>query len=505
MSFSSTPLLVSKPQGYHSIVSPSPLAPGSHLSPPHHAPSPGSVSPSPPPTLPSALHPAAMRFFRSQNQDASMNDQDEPSSPQVLFDYSRQFIQELWRTSNTSLVPLQNLQIAPKPRLLSLDIFRGLALVSMIIANYQIEDSAFSLLLHADWIGLTLADLVFPSFIFICGVAVPLSFYIREHDSKTIFVRSLWLFLIGMLFNAVPSLISQSWVSYRPLGVLQRIAIVYLVCALTYKHLSWFAFRWIVPVVLIVSWLYLSLLLPLPECNPTQSLQIVLDLDLEHRWAPPECTSQSFIDRLVFGQSHLYGGHVFDNEGILSTLMAILTGWIGVLVGVGLLRCLHVDYTDGRWRIKVMQKMVASGLIFIIVGTILNQLGWIPVSKNLWSLSFVLVSGGISLMLLTLIYVIADYSDFKYGSTPFVALGRNSLLIYICSECVAWTTTTITLSDGPDSESRATLWLWLFRNLGFATHLPAGWNSLIWSLAWCLLVFIPFAIYMKHKKYFVRL
>ncbi|KAJ3088266.1 hypothetical protein HK102_009157 [Quaeritorhiza haematococci] len=116
-----------------------------------------------------------------------------------------------------------------RARLRSLDLLRGLTICLMIIVNYQFENLAFPQLIHAEWIGLTMADLVFPTFLFICGAAIPLAEHLRPKSASCIFSRSIKLFIVGVLLNDpfTPLLYTGSLEDFRPMGVLQRIAVAY--------------------------------------------------------------------------------------------------------------------------------------------------------------------------------------------------------------------------------------------------------------------------------------
>jgi predicted acyltransferase len=127
-------------------------------------------------------------------------------------------------------------------RLTSLDAFRGIAISGMILVNMAgVADQVYPPLLHADWNGCTLTDLVFPFFLFIVGVAMAFSLSkYTEGNQPTAGVywrivrRSVILFVLGLLLNGFWT---YDWSSIRIMGILQRISLAYLLAALAVLNL----------------------------------------------------------------------------------------------------------------------------------------------------------------------------------------------------------------------------------------------------------------------------
>ncbi|RKO93398.1 hypothetical protein BDK51DRAFT_29945 [Blyttiomyces helicus] len=418
------------------------------------------------PPLPSITSPPEPEAEEDDEGDSSGYDSDMPAEDEEEARRARGARNALGPRATipepTSATPLlhgrsSNQPSSSRPRLVSLDVLRGATIFLMILANYQISDAAFSQLKHAEWIGCTLADVVFPNFLFIMGV---------------------------------------------------RIALVYLACAFAYSYLPWLAFRWLFPTAALLAWTYLSYDVPVtfpssPICGPRNATK--------GTFSPPECTAQSQIDRIILGASHLYNPDPFtlsavlpyDPEGVISTLTAILTGWAGILFGVSLLRLHHRDYTDGGWRVRMAGSMLTSGLASIALGAVAGD-RWVPVAKKLWTPSFALVAGGASISSFSLAFWAIEIHGLARGPVArwLVALGRNPLLLYLVSEVVQ-----IALVVGPRvqrDDAGVTLWDLLF-DVGFRSWLPPGWSSLAWTLVWMCGVYTPLAVWLDRNRLYWRL
>ncbi|TPX63956.1 heparan-alpha-glucosaminide N-acetyltransferase [Chytriomyces confervae] len=287
-----------------------------------------------------------------------------------------------------------------KPRLASLDVFRGLVTLAMIVANYQIEEAAFPVLLHPDWFGFSLADAVFPSFLFIMGVAIPISMQSGRKSYATIAIRALKLAAIGLLLNNPISALLKSphtLSNFRIPGVLQRTGIVFYIVATAYKSLtSPYMFTYAFPAFLLAVWTIMSTtLIPTAvDTNPPCPMKNSTEFSY---FSPPECTAQSNLDLLAFSRAHTYKHLPFDNEGILSTFPACVTCVIGCIAGQGLLRAFHGrDFTDGSWRLRHAFRLSIAAIVCLLGAFALSAVG-VPVSKNLWTPSFVGIAGAVSL------------------------------------------------------------------------------------------------------------
>ncbi|KAJ3022477.1 UNVERIFIED_CONTAM: hypothetical protein HDU68_009138 [Siphonaria sp. JEL0065] len=256
----------------------------------------------------------------------------------------------------------------PPPRLRSLDMFRGATILGMIVANFQVGSRAWPILLHPPWIGLSLADLVFPSFLFIMGVAIPISMKSRKKTYASILIRSLKLIAIGLLLNAPFATLA----TFRPAGVLQRTGLVFWIVASAYKAIpSPNLFNFVLPSFLLGLWALLTRVLvvplagtaPFPDLSPCPAYH---DTNFSY-FEPPHCTAEAYLDSNLFGRNHTYQHAAFDNEGTLSTLTSCITVIAGVVVGTSLQRAVQNDYSDGTWRIRLCNRLAIQSFSWLLI------------------------------------------------------------------------------------------------------------------------------------------
>lgn len=361
-------------------------------------------------------------------------------------------------------------------RILSLDVFRGLTMALMVLVNSQGTHFPYAILEHAEWNGCTLADIVFPAFLFIVGMTTVIS--LRRHANEehkaelyySIFKRSLLLFLIGMFINLFPA---KYIYNLRFYGILQRIAICYLVCAFLYRQTS-VRLQVIVFIGILIGYWYFLTQIPLPG--------MVLDQISETSNWP------RYVDRLLFSQAHLLGAS--DPEGILSTIPAVATTLSGLLAGSFLLNKMS--------RSRKCMLMIAVGLLFM-------SLGWVwsynfPFNKNLWTSSFVLWTSGVSLIVFGLCFFIIDILGYSRWSLPFKILGMNALFIFVFHVLLIKIQSffIVTLPNGTHDFLRAAIADYLFSNFSSPN---AG---LIYSLAFLFLNFLV-AAFLYWRKIFIKI
>ncbi|AWP05697.1 hypothetical protein SMAX5B_007606 [Scophthalmus maximus] len=349
-------------------------------------------------------------------------------------------------------------------RLRSLDTFRGISLVIMVFVNYG--GGRYWFFRHESWNGLTVADLVFPWFVFIMGTSIALStnFLLLAGSTRCSLLRkvvgrSLQLFIIGVLIiNPNYCQGPLSWDNLRIPGVLQRLAWSYLVVAcldllVAKGHLDilttgawWSPFldillywpAWLCMLLLEILWLFLTFQLPVPDC-PTGYLGPggIGDMGLY-----PNCTggAAGFIDRWLLGENHIYktpssrviyASHVpFDPEGVLGSINSVLMAFLGLQAGKIILhyRDLHTS---------IMSRFLIWGLLLGAISALLTKCstdqGFIPVNKNLWSLSYVTTLACFAFVLLVLLYYTVDVKRWWSGA-PFYYPGMNSILVYVGHE-----------------------------------------------------------------------
>ncbi|MEE8377897.1 MAG: heparan-alpha-glucosaminide N-acetyltransferase domain-containing protein [Candidatus Aminicenantaceae bacterium] len=293
-------------------------------------------------------------------------------------------------------------------RLASLDVFRGITIAGMILVNNPGSWSfIYAPLRHAKWHGWTPTDLIFPFFLFIVGVSITLSFSKRISEdavSSTITIkilkRTVLLFAVGYFLRVFPSF---NFESMRIPGVLQRIALCYLLASLIFLKARPKGRMAIILFLLAGYWAVLKLV-PVPGYGAG-----ILEF---------EGNLCGFIDmKLLAG--HLYKA-TFDPEGILSTFPAVATTLLGTLTGDWLL--------SKRSQLSKMAGLFVAGITFVILGLLLHPI--FPINKQLWTSTYVIFSAGAALLLLGLCYGINDVLGQKKWAYPFLIFGTNAIAVY---------------------------------------------------------------------------
>ena len=368
-------------------------------------------------------------------------------------------------------------------RFTSLDIFRGATMALMVIVNTPgTWSSVYSPLRHAQWHGCTLTDLVFPFFLFVIGVAMRFSF--DKYDickygplfNKIIF-RTITIFVIGLLLNAFPFIRQDwDWSSFRIMGVLQRIALAYffagfIVLRLDIKGLVKISFF-----LLVGYWILL----------------------ITHGWysgQDPYALETNLIlviDKLLLGESHLYGGTgiQFDPEGLLSTIPSIVTILIGFLVGT-MIKTSN-DHEDN------VQRMAMLGSLLIIIGWLWGFI--FPINKQLWTSSYVLYTAGIAIILLAGMIWLVDIKKIDWWTKPFVILGSNAIFLYALSSI--WVKILLKISfelDGKMISGYSYFYQTIFQPLAGNIN-----GSLLFAL-FHVLIFLLILTWMYRKKISIKI
>lgn len=348
-------------------------------------------------------------------------------------------------------------------RLVSLDAFRGITVAAMVLVNNPgTWRAVYGPLRHAEWHGVTPTDLVFPFFLFIVGVAIPLALGRRLAAGESraglvgkVLRRSGIIFALGLLLHAVPDF---DLANIRIPGVLQRIAVCYLVAALVFLGTGWRAQAALAGVLLLAYWA-VSMLVPVPGFGAGR-------LD-------PEGSLAAYLDRAVLGRHVWRAARVYDPEGLLSTVPAIATTLLGVLAG--------------RWlRSPRRPGTIARGLL--LAGALGAGLGaawgvWFPLNKALWTSSYALFTAGVATLALGACYLLVDVWGWRRWTRPFVVLGVNALALFFLSSLLARLLIVIKV-DGPSG--RVALQRLVFDHV-FAPWAPPTEASFAYAMAYLLL------------------
>uniref|UniRef100_A0A8D3AP24 Si:dkey-192p21.6 n=1 Tax=Scophthalmus maximus TaxID=52904 RepID=A0A8D3AP24_SCOMX len=399
---------------------------------------------------------------------------------------------------------------AKPTRLRSLDTFRGFALTVMVFVNYG--GGGYWFFQHAPWNGLTVADLVMPWFVFIIGTSVVLAFRSMQRRGvsrlqllRKFTWRTIVLLLLGFCFlNYSPRDGPLSWSWLRIPGVLQRLGFTYFALSLlqtfwgqreiplTSYHwwnpiqdmvLYWP--QWLIIILLETLWLCITFLMPVPNC-PTGYLGAggIGDDGLY-----PNCTggAAGYIDRLMFGDNmyryptckEMYQTtQPFDPEGVLGTINSIVMGYLGMQAGKIL-----IFYKERN--VHVLCRFLVWAVILGISAAILSKCtrdgGFIPVNKNLWSLSYVTCMGCFSFLLLGGMYFVTDIKGW-WGGQPFIYPGMNSIFVYVGHSLLGFY-----FPFSWEMHNQRSHWEWLFQSL---------WGTALWVL-------IAYLLY--RKKFFLKI
>ncbi|MBC7487545.1 MAG: DUF1624 domain-containing protein [Cytophagaceae bacterium] len=299
-------------------------------------------------------------------------------------------------------------------RYASVDILRGLTVAVMILVNNPGSwQHVHPWLLHAEWHGCSLADLVFPFFLFIVGLSIVFSLskaLATGADKNKLALkcikRALILIGLGLFLNLFPDF---DFTHLRFPGVLQRIGIVFGLASLLFIYLNEIQRRGLAIFILIGYWLLLTLV-PVPGIGEAS-------LEKNQNWA-------SWVDQLLL-QGHMWKySMTWDPEGVLSTIAALVT----VLLGIS--TALYMQKTTSP-----VKGLAILGAVSIVVG-----LAWsliFPINKALWTSPFILFTAGITLAMLSLAVYFFDEQKVIKGTLPFRALGANPLTAYFGAELLA--------------------------------------------------------------------
>ena len=360
----------------------------------------------------------------------------------------------------------------------SLDVFRGMDVALMIVVNsLGSYETAWSPLLHAEWDGFTMTDLVFPTFLFVVGNAM--CFSIGKYEAlgngaviTKILKRTAIIFLLGYLMYWFP-FISQSeageWVfkpisETRIMGVLQRIALCYGIAALV---IHYFRAR---------GALYFGI-------AALAAYQLILYLFGDMTMLGNAGTK---LDLLVLGDSHMYHGEgvAFDPEGILSTLPSVANVIAGYLTA-DFIRRKGSGY-------ETVARLMICGSLLLLLAQWANL--FIPINKKLWTASYVFHTVGLDLLILPVLIFIIEHLGRK-GWTPFFEVfGKNTLFIYLLSEVIVISLYAIPAENG-------SLYEWIYSNI-FA-HAGAGTGSFLFG-AWVMLTCWLVGKLLDRKGIYIR-
>jgi predicted acyltransferase len=354
-------------------------------------------------------------------------------------------------------------------RLLSLDVFRGATVAAMTLVNNPGDwGHIYPPFEHSVWNGCTPTDLVFPFFLFIVGVSIVYSMERKVADpakhSKLILGALRRGFLLIAISWVIHMILHPGFEHMRFPGVLQRIGVVFFVCAVLYIKTSQRVRDWIF-VILLIGYYVIMTFVPVPDTG-VPSLE-------------PATNMGAWLDRIVFTTNHLWKeSKTWDPEGLLGTFPAICTGLFGIRVGSWLKRKDRDDSVKVSW-------LFTHGVLAVVAGLVWDL--FFPINKALWTSSFVLYTGGWATIALAFSYWLIDVQGCKRGIGFFLPFGANAITAYVFSIFIPHYLNLIKLGGVP-----------LYQILYKPYFTPEG-ASLFAAVVMVLVVWIPMWILYLRK------
>ena len=377
-------------------------------------------------------------------------------------------------------------------RLLSLDAFRGATIAGMIMVNNPGTWSAiYPQLRHAAWHGWTFTDFIFPFFLWIVGVAMTLSFARRVEAGAAkgklllhVFRRAVIIFGLGLFLAGFPfglfgqdRTLADIFSTIRIPGVLQRIAVCYLIASIIYLYTGLRGqVIWLIG--LLAGYWLLVWLVPVPGYG---------------RWFfEPTGNLCWWVDSNILAGHTWRGAPVpgFDPEGIVSTIPAIATTLFGILTG----RWLRGNATPAEkttW-------MFVAGNALLLLGAVLDM--WMPINKQLWTSSYSIFMAGWALVCLAMFYWLIDVKGYKKWATPFVIYGMNAITVFVLAGVVGRTIGIIkaTMPDG----TVVSLQQYMYQTWFLSIAQPIN-ASLLYAIGFILAMFLV-VWFMWWRKWFLK-
>lgn len=363
-------------------------------------------------------------------------------------------------------------------RVMSIDALRGFDMLfimgfsSLVIAVCSLFPEGADCwlaktMVHVKWHGLAHHDTIFPLFLFLAGMSFPFS-YAKMQSPQTsnaeiyirIFKRALILICFGLLYNGI---LKFDFENLRVCSVLGRIGIAWLFAALLYINFK-VSTRVIIAAVILIGYWLLIRFLPAPDMGSADPYSL-------------EGNLVGYVDRMIT-PGRLYVKNIFDPEGLLSTIPAIVTAMLGMFTGE-FIRIPDEKISGGKKTLYLL----GAALILLTAGLIWNIV--FPINKNLWSSSFVLTVGAYSVGLFAIFYYIIDVRMWQKWTFFFRVIGMNSITIYMAQKIINFNNANN------------------FFFKGIAEKLPDQWETLIMKLGYIIICWL-FLYILYRKKIFLK-
>jgi predicted acyltransferase len=409
-------------------------------------------------------------------------------------------------TTVTTTAPGTERNIAGSPRVLSVDLLRGLTIAFMILVNDPGDwGHIFEPLDHSPWNGWTLTDLVFPTFLFLVGASIIFSLDARARKgdcrktlSGHVILRAVKILILQYVLIFFPRM---HWHGMRLYGVLPRIALCYLLAGLiliaTMKLKHRAAVLVGIVAVLLIGYYILLRWIPVPGAGlPGRDIPF-MDQNLN---------LASWMDRgaMAWTERWLHTGSLYvktrDPEGILSTLPAVATTLLGALAGLWM-RQPKGDRGSSSL-IRMQLSLAVAGLLSLLAGEAWSI--WFPINKNLWTSSYVLLAAGCAALALAALSWLVDRRPepwprwLRISTWPWFVFGSNAIAAFTTSVILVKGCLYFKIADA-DGDKHS-LWS-LFYTKVFARHSSTEWTSLAFAISIVIICFLPNWWLWHHKKF----
>jgi len=411
----------------------------------------------------------------------------------------------------TTTMPLQVEELtsyAPSTRVTSVDMLRGLTVAMMLLVNDPGDwEHIFRQLNHAEWNGWTLTDLVFPTFLFLMGAAMVFSMNARtsrgeswKTQSGHVVLRSAKIFALSIAISLFPLM---QWNSMRFYGVLTRIALCYLVAGLVLVATQRAAVVIATAAGMLAIYWALLCWVPVPGAGvPGRDIPLLDEVRNLTAW----------VDRgvVAWTQHWLHTGALFkdtsDPEGLLSTLPAVASTLLGSVAGTAMRR--FATAKPGEKQRSLMHRVQIWLACAGVAGVGLGELWsiWLPVNKNLWTPSFVVLMAGWTSLLLAGCSWLVDGREqpwprwLRVVTWPWLVFGANAITAFVFSEAFVKLMLAIKVPGAEGDQN--TLWDRVYYRV-FAHSGSTEWTSLAFALTFVGFCFLPLW-WMWRKKIFWR-
>jgi predicted acyltransferase len=374
------------------------------------------------------------------------------------------------------------LNTRPSTRLLSIDVLRGLTVAFMILVNNNgNNDLAYRALNHSLWNGFTPTDLVFPTFLFIMGISMVLSFsaHRAKATSNAVMLTSIGrrfalLIFFGLVVNGFPYFHLDT---LRIYGVLQRIAVCYLLAALLQLVTDRIAPRVVLFFAAVIGYWVLLRFVPVPGHGIPGRDFPLLDHDIN---------LVAWLDRHIF--PHRLFEKTRDPEGLLSDIPAFASTILGLLAGAWI--------KQARPAGQKLMGLFGAGVALAVAGLLWSES--FPINKKLWTSSYVLYAGGLSILLLAIAYYLIEVRQLRGRWTyPLLVFGTNAITAYVISELLSSAVAVFKVNQTQSFQ------VYVYSHYFIHLGTPAI-GSLIYSLLFVAVCYVP-AWLLYRKRIFIKL